>query len=181
VSLDTTTELSPPVLLANSGFLSQPWVDHTARLASRRLKSSLAVIIAYGDIDAFNAGALTEYTLGHATGCRGLVVDLRGLDFFATEGFPALHRISVGCAHAGTAWVLVPSAAVSRVLAICDPQALLPAADTVDAALATFHNQQHPPATLIANHSAPGLSARCGRTVCVVCGGTTGADATSAG
>jgi anti-anti-sigma factor len=181
MSLDIATELSPPFLLANGGFLSQPWVGPTARLASRRLKSSVAIIIAYGDIDASNAGALTDYTLGHTTGCRGLILDLRGLDFFATEGFPALHRISVGCARAGKAWVLVPGAAVSRVLAICDPQALLPAADTVDAALATFHSQLHPPSLLITSGGTLGQSARCGRAVCVVCGGTSGADAATAG
>jgi anti-anti-sigma factor len=181
MSLDTATESSPPYLLANSGFLSQPWVGRTARLASRRLKSSLAVISAYGDIDATSAGALTEYTLGHVKGCRGLILDLRGLDFFGTEGFSALHRISVGCAHAGKAWVVVPGAAVSRLLRICDPQALLAAADTIDAALATFHNQLHSPSPLIVGRGTPGQSTRCGRAVCMVCGGSSDSDTNTAG
>jgi hypothetical protein len=79
MSTAMATEVSPLSLLANSGFVSQPWVARTARLASRRLKSSVVVITAYGDIDASNAGAVTEYTLGHLTGCRALILDLRGV------------------------------------------------------------------------------------------------------
>src|SRR4029077_13662173 len=100
------------------GFLSQPWERHTTRLAHRRLRSSVAVISAQGHIDASNADTLTEYTLGHLMGCRGLILDLRGLDFFGTEGFSALHRVSVCCARAGTGWAVVSGEAVSRVLRI---------------------------------------------------------------
>jgi anti-anti-sigma factor len=132
----------PPV----GDFLSKPWESRTTRLAYRRLRSSVTVISARGDIDASNAGTLTEYTLRHLRGCRGLIIDLRGLDFFGTEGFSALHRISVGCADPGVAWALVPSKAVSRVLRICDPQGLLPAARTVEAAMAIIRDQPHRPA-----------------------------------
>jgi anti-anti-sigma factor len=132
----------PPV----GDFLSQPWESsHTTRLAHRRLRSSVAVVSARGHIDASNADTLTEYTLGHLTGCRGLIVDLRGLDFFGTEGFSALHRVSVCCAHPGIGWAVLPGDAVSRVLRIGDPQGLLPAASTVEAAIATFQGQPHRP------------------------------------
>jgi hypothetical protein len=77
--------------------------------------------------------------------CRGLILDLRDLDFFGTEGFSALHRISVCCAAPGIAWAVVPSAAVSRVLRIGDPQGLLPTASTVEAAMATVRDQHHRP------------------------------------
>ena len=89
-----------PSMLPVGGFLSQPWERHTTRLANRRLRSSVAVISAHGHIDASNADTLTEYTLGHLMRCRGLILDLRGLDFFGTEGFSALHRVSVCCARA---------------------------------------------------------------------------------
>jgi anti-anti-sigma factor len=132
----------PPV----GDYLSQPWESQTTRLAHRRLRSSVAVISARGHIDASNADTLTEYTLGHLTGCHGLIIDLSGLDFFGTEGFSALHRVSVCCAHPGIAWAVVPSAAVSRVLRIGDPQGLLPAAGTVEAAMAIIQDQpQRPP------------------------------------
>jgi anti-anti-sigma factor len=128
-------------------FLSPPWESHTTRLAYRRLRSSVAVISAHGYIDASNADALTEYTLGHLMRCRGLILDLRDLDFFATEGFSALHRVSVCCADPGIGWAVVPSAAVSRVLRIGDPQGLLPTASTIEAALAIIHDQAAPATT----------------------------------
>jgi anti-anti-sigma factor len=131
--------------LAAGHFLSQPWESHTARSAHPPLRSSVAVISARGHIDASNADTLTEYTLGHLTGCRGLIIDLSGLNFFGTEGFSALHRVSVCCARAGICWVAVTSDAVSRMLRIGDPQGLLPAASTVEAALATIHDQAHRP------------------------------------
>jgi anti-anti-sigma factor len=127
------------------GFLSQSWGSHTTRLANGRLGSSVAVISAHGHIDASNADTLTEYTLGHLMRCRGLILDLRDLDFFGTEGFSALHRISVCCANPGIGWAVVPSAAVSRVLRIGDPQGLLPAARTVEAAMAIIRGQPHRP------------------------------------
>jgi anti-anti-sigma factor len=134
-----------PSLLPVGGFLSQPWESHTTRLASRRLKSSVAVISAHGHVDASNADTVTGYTLGHLMRCRGLILDLRGLDFFGTEGFSALHRVSVCCARAGIAWAVVSGEAVSRVLRIVDPQGLLPTASTVEAAMAIIQDQPHRP------------------------------------
>jgi anti-anti-sigma factor len=136
MSAVTETEPSHPFVLPDSGALSEPWEGHTARLEIRRLKSSVTVISAYGEIDASNAGTLAEYALGHMTGCRGLILDLLGLEFFGAKGFSALHEVSAGCARAGVGWAVVPGAAVSRVLRICDPQGTLPAASTLDAALA---------------------------------------------
>ncbi len=165
---------APPAssVLSEGGFLSQPWQGHTARLVSRRLRSSVAVISAHGGIDASNADTLTQYTVGHLMRCRGLILDLRGLDFFGTEGFSALHRVSVCCARAGIGWAVVSGEAVSRVLRIGDPQGLLPAASTVEAAMATVQDQPHRPPQPIASRRSPGQSSRCKRTVCLVCGGT---------
>lgn len=143
-------ELPSPMALPHSGLPSQPRVAHTARFAGRLLRSSVAVISAEGDIDASNADDLTEYTLGRVTGYRGLVLDLSGLDFFGADGFSALHRISVNCARVGTGWAIVPGAAVSRVLRICDPQGSLPLAGTVEAALGTVADQLRRPPQLVA-------------------------------
>jgi anti-anti-sigma factor len=131
----------PPV----GGFLSQPWERHTTRLAHRWLRPSVVVISAHGHIDASNADTVTECALGHLIRCRGLILDLRDLDFFGTEGFSAVHRVSVCCARAGLGWAVVPSGAVSRVLRIVDPQGLLPAASTVEAAMAIIQGQPHCP------------------------------------
>lgn len=137
--------LPAPPMSPVGAFVSQPSENHPARLAHRRLSSSVAVICVRGYIDASNADTLTEYTRRHLRGCRGLIIDLSGLDFFGTEGFSALHRVSVCCARAGLGWVVVPSEAVSRMLRIGDPQGLLPAASTVEEALAVIHDQPHWP------------------------------------
>jgi anti-anti-sigma factor len=137
MSAITETELSRRSVLPDSRVLSPPSEGYTARLEIRRLKSSVAVISAHGEIDASNAGTLAEYTLGHVMGdCRGLILDLRGLDFFGAGGFSALHKISAGCARAGIGWAMVPNAVVSRALRICDAQGRLPAASARDAPLA---------------------------------------------
>jgi anti-anti-sigma factor len=142
----TMNALPTPSMPRAGGFLSQPWESHTTRLANCQLGSSVAVISAHGHIDASNAETLTEYTLGHLMRCRGLILDLRDLDFFGTDGFSALHRVSVCCAHAGIGWAVVPSEAVSRVLRIGDPQGLLPAASTVEAATGTIQEPAPPAA-----------------------------------
>ncbi|WP_179968419.1 STAS domain-containing protein [Mycolicibacterium helvum] len=111
---------------------------HRARLACRWPTSSVAVISAHGELDAWNVGSLTDHAVAHATRGHGLVLDLSDLEFFGTEGFSALHRVSVSCARVGAAWAMVAGVAATRVLRICDPQCLLPAARTVDAAMATF-------------------------------------------
>ena len=146
----SATELFSPITLPHNGLPSQPWAGHNARFTGRLLRSSVAVISAEGDIDASNADALTEYTLGRVTGCRGLVLDLSDLDFFGAEGFSALHRIAVNCARVGTGWAIVPGSATSRVLRICDPQASLPLAGTVAAALGTLADQLRRPPQLVA-------------------------------
>ncbi|ORB40274.1 STAS domain-containing protein [Mycobacterium paraseoulense] len=161
-----------PSALPDSGFLSQPWEGRSAQLASRRLRSSVAVIRAYGGIDASNADTLTEYTFGHLMRCRGLILDLRDLNFFGTEGFLALHRVSVYCGRAGIGWAIVSGEAVSRMLRIGDPQGLLPAASTLEAAMAIVQDQPHRPPQPITSRREPGQSSRCERTVCLVCGGT---------
>ena len=115
---------------------------HAARFDTRWTMSSVAIVSAYGDIDASNATTLTDYALVNAVRCRGLILGLSGLEFFGTEGFLALHRVSVRCARADIMWILVPGAAVCRLLRICDPHGSLPTVDTVGAALANIQDQR---------------------------------------
>jgi anti-anti-sigma factor len=104
--------------------------------------SSVAIVSACGDIDASNASTFTDYALVNAMRCRGLILGLSGLEFFGAEGFSALHRVSVGCARAEIVWILVPGAAVCRLLRICDPHGSLPTVDTIGAALANLQDQR---------------------------------------
>jgi anti-anti-sigma factor len=114
---------------------------HATRFDTRWTMSSVAIVSAYGDIDATNASTLTDYALGNAVRRRGLILDLSGLEFFGADGFSALHRVSVSCARAEMGWLMVSGAAVSRLLRICDPHGSLPAVDTVGAALANLQEQ----------------------------------------
>ena len=122
--------------LPGDAISSKPGKGQLARLDTQWVKSSVVIVSAHGDIDSMNAHTLTEYALARLVRCRGLILDLTRLKFFGAAGFSALHRISVSCARAGIEWALVPGAAVSLMLRICDPDGLLPAADTVSAVLA---------------------------------------------
>jgi anti-anti-sigma factor len=145
---DRAAQVSHPSALPGDADFSALGKRHDVQLDTRWKMSSVAIVSARGDIDGTNAGTLTDYALANVARCRGLVLDLSCLEFFGTEGFSALHRVSVCCAGAGTSWVLVSGAAVSRVLRICDPHGLLPAVDTVGAALASLRDQLHRPLLL---------------------------------
>ena len=174
----TATDPSQPAVLPDSDFLSAPWADHTARWACRRLKSSVIVISAHGEIDAANAATLSEYPLRYLTRYRGLILDLRGVEHFGTEGFSALMTVSRGCRRNTTGWVVLPSAAVSRLLRICDPRGNLPTACTVGAAMATFADLPvRPPQP----SERRGPFTRCERDTCAVCGGRPRSAATTTG
>ena len=121
---------------------TQPGSHRSPRFQTRRTLTSVTIVSVYGDIDASNARTLTDYALVNTRRCRGLILDLGGVEFLGTDGFSALHRISVLCAKAEIGWMLVPSAAVSRLLRVCDPHGSLPTVDTVDAALANLQDQR---------------------------------------
>lgn len=141
VSAVQTSEVTRLAAAIDSGSRNRP----LARLSSHWPTSSLAVIRTHGDIDASNADELTEYAMAHMTRCRKLVLDLSDAQFFGTEGFLALHRVSVSCARVGSGWAVVPGLAGSRVLRICDPQGSLPTADTVETAIAVLRGRPSAP------------------------------------
>ncbi len=67
---------------------------------------------------------------------KQLVLDLSDVKFFGTEGFAALHYISVHCARHDVDWLFIGGQTVRRIVAICNPDAELPLADGPAAALA---------------------------------------------
>jgi anti-anti-sigma factor len=132
---DTLLHSSVP---PGDAIFSTPDESQLARLDTHWMKSSVAIVSAHGAIDQTNARTLTEHSLADLVRCRGLILDLTRLEFFGAAGFSALHRISVSCARGGIDWALVPGAAVSLLLRICDPDGFLPAVDSVSAALASL-------------------------------------------
>ncbi len=131
--------------LADEAIFSTPQQRHFTRWDTCCPTSTVTIVSARGDIDGTNASTLAEYALTNTVRCRVLILDLSYLDFFGTDGFSALLRVSVRCARAGTSWKLVPGAAVSRLLRICDPDGSLPTVDSVDAALASLQDQPTSP------------------------------------
>ena len=96
------------------------------------------VITAHGELDASNAQEFVDYTMRNAENTQRLVLDLSGVEFFGTTGFSALHTVNVRCAGENVDWALVPSAAVTRLLRICDPDSALPICLSTDAALSAL-------------------------------------------
>lgn len=137
----STISHSPPTLAAS---LTEPTQCHTAHFATRRLQPDTSMVTARGDIDAANAQEFVNYALRHAELVKHLVVDLSGVEFFGTAGFSALHRLNVRAADEGIEWALVPSAPVTRLLRLCDPDSVLPICPSIDAALAAVRRKPQP-------------------------------------
>jgi anti-anti-sigma factor len=114
---------------------------HTAHFATRWLHPSMVIITAHGELDAANAQEFVTYSLRHAEAVRRLVLDLKGVEFFGTAGFSALHNLNVRCAASGVDWALVPSKSVNRLLSICDPDGALPVQPSIDTALDAVHGE----------------------------------------
>jgi anti-anti-sigma factor len=115
-----------------------------AYFTTRWLPPNTAVITARGEIDAANAQELVDYALRGGDRLRRLVLDMSEVDFFGTSGFSALHQLNVRCAGESIAWSSVPSAAVTRLLQICDPDSTLPFFDGVDTALSAVQGEPGP-------------------------------------
>ena len=117
---------------------------HTAYFATRWLHPSILIVSAHGELDAANAQEFAEYALCHTDTVKRLLLDLKGVEFFGTAGFSALHTLNVRCAESGSVWAMMPSEAVTRLLAICDPDSTLPVAPTIETALAVIHGEPRP-------------------------------------
>ncbi|WP_319446791.1 MULTISPECIES: STAS domain-containing protein [unclassified Mycobacterium] len=115
---------------------SAPGAPHTpASFASSLIGLAMLLVTADGELDAGNARDLAAYVDRVLDAKRRLIVDLRGLSFFGTQGFSSLHQINVACSRTEVNWVLVPGREASRLLRICDPERALPVAETLDSAI----------------------------------------------
>ena len=107
-----------------------------AAFAVRHRSEMRLVITATGELDATNARALGRFVERHTGKSKQLALDLSDIEFFGTEGFAALHYVSVHCAHHDVDWLFTGGQTVRRIVAICDPEGELPLADDLAAALA---------------------------------------------
>jgi anti-anti-sigma factor len=112
--------------------VAQSWQQiRTAQFSARREPSG-TVITVHGELDAANADQLAVYVQRSVNRSKRVILDLRGLEFIGTAGFSALHRINVVCSAAQASWAMVASAAVSRLLRVCDPDGTLPVTTPAD-------------------------------------------------
>ena len=112
--------------------VAQSWQhSRTAQFSARREPSGTLFTID-GELDAANADQFAAYVQGSVTRSKRVILDMRGLEFIGTAGFSVLHRINVACSAAQVSWAMVPSAAVSRLLRVCDPDGTLPTVTPAD-------------------------------------------------
>jgi anti-anti-sigma factor len=112
--------------------VAQSWQQSRTAQFSARTEPSGTVITVDGELDAANADQLAAYVQRSVSRSRRVILDLRGLEFIGTAGFSALHRINVVCSAAQTSWAMATSAAVSRLLRVCDPDGTLPVTTPAD-------------------------------------------------
>jgi anti-anti-sigma factor len=139
MSIDISFSKSPSLAAPKSSFTCG-----AADFTTFWMPPSTAIIAAVGALDAANASEFEQYAW-RAGRVTHLLLDLAGIEFFATAGYSALLTFSARCAAEGVEWVLVPSRAVSRVLGICDADSTLPVQPTIEAALAALSVDQAPP------------------------------------
>jgi anti-anti-sigma factor len=112
--------------------VAQSWQQSRTAQFSARREAAGTVITVDGELDAANADQLVAYVQRNASRSQRVIVDLRGLEFIGASGFSALHRINVVCSAAQTPWAMATSAAVARLLRVCDPDGTLPVTSPAD-------------------------------------------------
>ncbi len=88
-----------------------------------------------GDVDATNRQALGHFVERHTRKSHQLVLDLRTVNFFGSQGFTALYYVSVQCVRRNVDWIVVANRPVNSILRICDAEAEMPVVDDFDAAV----------------------------------------------
>jgi len=118
--------------------LDRQEVHHCARFAATHLPDGTVLVTVQGEVDATNGRSLAHYIERQAAGCARLVLDLRLVDFFGTAAFAALHNVNVMCSRHGIVWLMRAGRQVRRLLAVCDPDNVLP----LEAAQSTLDDPQ---------------------------------------
>ncbi|WP_099021110.1 STAS domain-containing protein [Mycolicibacterium palauense] len=90
-----------------------------AAVTVRTLATGSVLVSVEGELDAHNAGELTDTARRATETAASLVIDLSRTSFVGTELFHALSAIDRSAAGHHTSWVLIPGTAASRVLRLC--------------------------------------------------------------
>lgn len=79
-----------------------------------------------GEVDACNAKDFAVAVCRAVDGARRVTLDLSELRFLAFDGVAALHAVNAHLTRDDVPWCVLPGAAVTRVLELCDPERLIP-------------------------------------------------------
>lgn len=85
-----------------------------------------------GEVDACNAKDFAIAVCEAVIDAERVTLDLSHLEFIAFDGVAALHAINAHLTRAGVPWQVLPGAAVTRVLGLCDPERVIPLAQPRD-------------------------------------------------
>ena len=107
-----------------------------ALLLAHDQAAARVVVAVRGEVDATNRHALGRFVERHSRVSKQLVLDLTSVDFFGSQGFAALHFVSVQCARRDVDWMIVAGPTARRILRICDPDGELPVVGDIGDALA---------------------------------------------
>lgn len=109
----------------------------------RELGPKTILLDVVGEIDAATAPDLFEGIAAQLTGYHQLVLDLSRIEFFGAAGYSVLHRLQVHCTRALIDWVVVTGPEVQRLLRVCDPDGIFPAAPNIVSAVAALARGPH--------------------------------------
>lgn len=96
---------------------------------------AIGIVAVDGELDITNVTDFVGTASDMADDSNRIVIDLRGVEFFGTAGFAALHELSTRYTEGGTPWAVVPSRNVRRVVLICDTDKFVPMHSSLAAAL----------------------------------------------
>jgi anti-anti-sigma factor len=105
------------------------------RAQSRHLATVLTIS---GDVDASNAARVSAYATALVPVGNALILDLRGVAFFAAQSMSVLIAVDDACHSARLPWALVASRAVGQVLGISQDDDIFPMASSVPDAMQYF-------------------------------------------
>src|SRR5258708_9272434 len=84
------------------------------------------VVTISGAVDATNVDQVSEYSKRFILPDKPFVLDLSGLNSFATQAVRLLHRVDAICGAAGLQWSVIPSQAVSTALLVTGEESSFP-------------------------------------------------------
>jgi len=96
------------------------------------------VVTITGVVDATNVDQVSAYSKRFILPDKPFVLDLSGLNWFATQAVRLLYRVDDVCCAAGLEWSVVPSQAVNTALLITHEESSFPIFGSVHEALHYF-------------------------------------------